>query len=412
MSNGHDRENNTFADGYGKISYKTKKAMERVSAENHAAGTMVGYYDEALTILTASDDLLNSLGYTCRDFLTVTGGSLRRLLREESALTVTPQRWKAIRTGETSFVTGKGSLVPVWLCKADNVDAEGTPVWVLSVRVDWTLEQLTQVSEAIGVGTWSMDCSAEGNITQARWSHAFRRILGYQDVFDFPNDLKMLISVLHPSDRDTVLGRLMTAIWDRNDQLQFGAQCRLRRKEGSWGWFRIAAEVSRRPDGTASGITGVLIDIDGEVRAGEQMPGGACCQGVLADDDNVEHLIQKMSTLVSRFAVCDLENDQYGHISMSRSADYPFTGKYSDFVQLVAKRFRTLPPQDALTVMMSPEKFRENLHSADDVLKFEYCSLDGDDCRVATVIPLDWEKGVLTKVLCASTNVVKDRPAE
>lgn len=412
MSNGHDRENDTFADGYGKISYKTQKAMECVSAENHAAGTMVGYYDEALTILTASDDLLNSLGYTCRDFLTVTGGSLRRLLREESALTVTPQRWKAIRTGETSFVTGSGSLVPVWLRKVDSTDGAGTPVWVVSVRVTWEMEQLTQVSQAIGVGAWSMDCSAEGNIIQVRWSHAFRRILGYLDVLDFPNDLKMLISVLHPSDRDAVLGRLMTAIWDRNDRLQFGAQCRLKRKEGSWGWFRIAAEISRRPDGTAGGITGVLIDIDGEVRSGEQVPGGTDCQGALTDGDDVEHLIQKMLTLVNRVAVCDLENDRYGHISMSRSADYPFTGKYSDFVQLVAKRFRTLPPQDALTVMMSPEKFRKNLHSADDVLKFEYCSLDGDDCRMATVIPLDWEKGVLTKVLCASTNVVKDCPAE
>ena len=46
MSNGYNRENDTFAEGYGKISDKTKRAMERVSAENHAAGTMVGYYHD------------------------------------------------------------------------------------------------------------------------------------------------------------------------------------------------------------------------------------------------------------------------------------------------------------------------------------------------------------------------------
>ena len=51
MSNGYNRENDTFAEGYGKISDRTKRAMERVSAENHAAGTMVGYYDKALTVL-------------------------------------------------------------------------------------------------------------------------------------------------------------------------------------------------------------------------------------------------------------------------------------------------------------------------------------------------------------------------
>ena len=110
MSNGYNRENDTFAEGYGKISERTKRAMERVSAENHAAGTMVGYYDKALTVLVASDDLLNSLGYTYQDFLAFTGGSLRRLLREENAMTVTPQKWKAIHSGETSFVTGGVAL--------------------------------------------------------------------------------------------------------------------------------------------------------------------------------------------------------------------------------------------------------------------------------------------------------------
>lgn len=407
MSNGYNRTNDTFAEGYGKISDKTKRAMERVSAENHAAGTMVGYYDKALTILAASDDLLNSLGYTYQDFLAFTGGSLRRLLREENAVTVTPQKWKAIHSGETSFVTGRGSLVPVWLCKTDNIDAEGIPVWVLSARVDAELEHLSQVSEAIGVGSWSMDCSAEGNITQVCWSHALRRILGYEDVLDFPNDLKTLISVLHPADRDAVLGRLMTAIWDRNDQLQIGVKCRLMRKKDGWGWFHVAAEISRRPDGTASSVTGVLIDIDEEVCSAEGMSGVERCQGALAEDDKVERLIQKMSALVNRFAVCDLENDQYGYVSMSQGGDYPFNGRYSDLVRLAAKCFKTLPPLDALSVMMSPERLRENLHTGDDVLKFEYCSLNGDDCRMATVIPLDWRNGILTKVLCTSANIEK-----
>lgn len=404
MSNGHDRENDMFA---GKIGYKAKRAMERASAENGAAGTMVGYYDEALTVLTASGDLLNSLGYSHGDYQSFTGGSLRRLLREEIARTITPQAWKAVRSGETAFVTGSGSLVPVWLCKVDSVDGAGTPVWVVSVRVVWELEQLTQVSQAIGVGSWQMDCSAGGSVTQVQWSHAFRRILGYQDVLDFPNSFESWMDILHAQDCDVVLGRLAAAIWGRKDQPQFSVQCRLKRKDGSWGWFRMTAEITRSPDGAASHIAGVLIDIDGEVQAAAQLSDAVYRQEALTNGDNVEHLIQKMSTMVSRFAVCDLENDQYGHVAMSPKGDYPFAGKYSDFVRLVAQKFKTLPPMDALTVMMSPEKFRQKLRTAGDVLKFEYCSLDGDDHRLATVVPLDWEKGVLTKVLCTSADITK-----
>ena len=136
---------------------------------------------------------------------------------------------------------------------------------MISARVDRELDQLSQVSEAIGVGSWSMDCSAEGNITQVCWSHALRRILGYEDVLDFPNDLKTLISVLHPADRDAVLGRLMTAIWDRNDQLQIGVKCRLMRKKDGWGWFHVAAEISRRPFSTSSAVCRFSRNFSGDI---------------------------------------------------------------------------------------------------------------------------------------------------
>lgn len=316
MSSGHYRGNCAFAEGYRKINYKTKKAIARVSAENHAAGTMVGYYDEALTVLAASDDLLEDLGYCYEGFLQFTGGSLRRLLRPESALLATPQSFCSLHEGQTDFFTGDGRLVPVRLRKMDSVDADGVTVWVVSVAVEG--EPLG--CAAMGVGAWSMTCTPEGNITQVQWSRAFRQILGYRDVFDFPNRLESWASVLHPAECDAVLGHLMAAIWDRKGQPQLRLRCRLKKGDGSWAWFQLAADIARCPDGRAGDIRGVLIDIDREAKAAQQTEASGCLSPSALPDgacsEDVEHLLQKMSALIDRFAVCDLENDQYGQVSM------------------------------------------------------------------------------------------------
>ena len=37
------------------------------------------------------------------------------------------------------------------------------------------------------------------------WSHAFRQILGYHDILDFPNKLDSWSNLLHPEDYDRVM---------------------------------------------------------------------------------------------------------------------------------------------------------------------------------------------------------------
>jgi hypothetical protein len=48
-------------------------------------GTVTGYYDPDLTILSVSEPLLRGLGYTLDSFMARTGGSLRNMFYGEGA---------------------------------------------------------------------------------------------------------------------------------------------------------------------------------------------------------------------------------------------------------------------------------------------------------------------------------------
>lgn len=48
-------------------------------------GTVTGYYDPDLTILSVSEPLLRGLGYTFDSFMARTGGSLRNMFYGEGA---------------------------------------------------------------------------------------------------------------------------------------------------------------------------------------------------------------------------------------------------------------------------------------------------------------------------------------
>ena len=60
--------------------------------------------------------------------------------------------------------------------------------------------------------------------------------------------------------------------------------------------------------------------------------------------------------------------------------------------QVVAK-YKTLEPLDALAALFSPENIRKNLQDENDIYKFEYCSMDENTYKIASIIPLEWEIG-------------------
>ena len=176
-----------------------------------------------------------------------------------------PERFRQIRgAGEGQILTADGTPVCVRLYKEDTVDADGRPLWVLSVQVNWAYEDLMLVHETIHSAPWILECDEMGRIVRASWSHAFRQILGYHDALDFPNQLDAWSELLHPEDKDRVMTLLLETVADKTNTTKFSVEYRLKLQNGPYQWFRASAEVIRRLDGTASRITGILYNIEEE----------------------------------------------------------------------------------------------------------------------------------------------------
>lgn len=262
------RENMIFMKKESNLGEKAAESIQDALKENCAVGTIVGYYDESLTILSISETLIYNLGYTCEEFMEATQGSLRSLFYGENRSFLKTERFPAIHgMGEGEMLTKDQTPVTVKMFKEDSVDRDGTPIWVMSVRVDWEHENVTLINTALKSGLWYFDCDEQGGIREVHWSHAFRKILGYHDSIDFPNELSSWSNLLHPADKDRVLKSLAAALSDKSSVKKYNTEYRLKMLDGSYQWFRANSEIIHRIDGTARRITGTFINIDAEKKA-------------------------------------------------------------------------------------------------------------------------------------------------
>ena len=248
-----------------KLGENVLQAMQNTIHQNGGIGTMTGYYDAGLPILSVSELLLHNLNHSYASLMEQTKGSLKNLFYGENVSFLEPERFRQIRgAGEGQILTADGTPVFVRLYKEDTVDADGRPLWVLSVQVNWAYEDLALVNESIHSAPWSIECDEKGRIARAIWSHAFRQILGYHDALDFPDQLDAWSNLLHPEDKDRVMTLLFETVADKTNTTKFSVEYRLRLKNGQYQWFRASAEVIRRLDGTASRITGIIYNIEEE----------------------------------------------------------------------------------------------------------------------------------------------------
>ena len=58
---------------------------------------------------------------------------------------------------------------------------------------------LTELTEA---GSWVIDYAPDGSVASVQWGDGFRRLMGYQDLHDFPNELESFVRGIHPDDRN------------------------------------------------------------------------------------------------------------------------------------------------------------------------------------------------------------------
>ena len=251
-----------------KLGENAFQAMQETICHNGGVGTIAGYYDAELSILSVSDLLLHNLNHSYESLMEQTKGSLKNLFDQKDATFLDNARFRRIQGGgEGQILTADGAPVSVRLYKKDAVDTDGTPIWVLSVQMNWAYENLALVNESIHSALWYFECNENGEIAQVNWSHAFRRILGYHDILDFPNKLDSWSNLLHPEDYDRVMQLLLETIADKTNTTKYNVEYRLKMQDGQYQWFRASAEVIRRLDGSANRIAGIISNIDAEKRS-------------------------------------------------------------------------------------------------------------------------------------------------
>ena len=289
-----------------KLGENVLQAMQNTIHQNGGIGTVTGYYDAGLPILSVSELLLHNLNHSYASLMERTKGLLKNLFYGENVGFLEPERFRQIRgAGEGQILTADGTPVYVRLYKEDAVDADGRLLWVLSVQVNWAYEDLALVNESIHSAPWTLECDETGRIVRASWSHAFRQILGYHDALDFPNQLDAWSELLHPEDKDRVMTLLLETVADKTNTTKFSVEYRLKLQNGPYQWFRASAEVIRRLDGTASRITGIIYNIEEEKQSRMQAQRAAAFHRAFTSANLCEYYVNLEQNTFDTFKVED-----------------------------------------------------------------------------------------------------------
>ena len=261
-------EENLYIVGESHLCEETYAAIRKTIENNQAVGVLAGYYDRDLTIAYISEFFLHNLGYTYEEFMEKFSGSLKNVFCGQNCTFAKIERFKKIHgVGEAQMLNKEGAPVNVRVYKKDTIDSEGNALWILSTHIDEMQENLELVNQVLSSGFWSVECAQSGNPESVFFSHEFRKMLGYHDTLDFPNNLETWERGIHPRDLEEVSRTFQEAFQDKTNEKKYNVEYRMRMADGTYQWFKDKGEVSRRADGTAFRMAGIFINIDAEKRA-------------------------------------------------------------------------------------------------------------------------------------------------
>ncbi len=117
---------------------------------------------------------------------------------------------------------------------------------------------LTDLARA---GSWVINFAPDGTVTSVQWGDGFRRMLGYTDINDFPNELDCFLRGIYPEDRG-IFPEVITADGlDEKILKDEGYEFRFCRKDNTVRWYRAMGRLTRDEQGVPLRYNGVTIDI-------------------------------------------------------------------------------------------------------------------------------------------------------
>lgn len=393
------------------INPSVQEAIEYVLKQNDPVGTVAGYYDEKLTIWSVSNYFLQLLGWDDLDeFMKASDGSMLSVVCNEQKHIFSPAGLHDLQGSHTLYLTdSKGLSIPVRIVKADARDNKGRPIWVLSVRSDHFARN-QEAREAVFHRAFTDMNLCEYYVDLQENTFESMKVRGsLQEISNKSRTWDELIQMFLDNHVCPESKEAVAQIYNREYIMK-----ELRKITGE-----LSQEYKAVLDGELRIIRNVVMEGDtdenGEVRHAmiflrdvtDSKNAEKERRAMLKQNIAMDQLIQGVTRIVERFAVCDLDSGIYEYYEMNNESYYNPTGDYRELLQRMSGEYVVLTEKINIQMddLLSPEHLRKVIMSEDDLYTFEYSTLDRSSYKVMSVIPVEWKGSILSKVMLIAQDI-------
>lgn len=393
------------------INPSVQEAIEYVLKQNDPVGTVAGYYDEKLTIWSVSNYFLQLLGWDDLDeFMKASDGSMLSVVCNEQKHIFSPERLHDLQGSHTLYLTdSKGLSIPVRIVKADARDNKGRPIWVLSVRSDHFARN-QEAREAVFHRAFTDMNLCEYYVDLQENTFESMKVKGsLQEISNKSRTWDELIQMfldnyVCPESKEAV-AQIYNREYIMKELRKITGELSQEYKAVLDGELRIIRNVVMEGDTDENGeVRHAMIflrDVTDSKNAEKER------RAMLKQNIAMDQLIQGVTRIVERFAVCDLDSGIYEYYEMNNESYYNPTGDYRELLQRMSGEYVVLTEKINIQMddLLSPEHLRKVIMSEDDLYTFEYSTLDRSSYKVMSVIPVEWKGSILSKVMLIAQDI-------
>lgn len=393
------------------INPSVQEAIEYVLKQNDPVGTIAGYYDEKLTIWSVSNYFLQLLGWDDLDeFMKASDGSMLSVVCNEQKHIFSPAGLHDLQGSHTLYLTdSKGLSIPVRIVKADARDNKGRPIWVLSVRSDHFARN-QEAREAVFHRAFTDMNLCEYYVDLQENTFESMKVKGsLQEISNKSRTWDELIQMfldnyVCPESKEAV-AQIYNREYIMKELRKITGELSQEYKAVLDGELRIIRNVVMEGDTDENGeVRHVMIflrDVTDSKNAEKER------RAMLKQNIAMDQLIQGVTRIVERFAVCDLDSGIYEYYEMNNESYYNPTGDYRELLQRMSGEYVVLTEKINIQMddLLSPEHLRKVIMSEDDLYTFEYSTLDRSSYKVMSVIPVEWKGSILSKVMLIAQDI-------
>lgn len=393
------------------INPSVQEAIKYVLKQNDPVGTIAGYYDEKLTIWSVSNYFLQILGWDDLDeFMKASDGSMLSVVCNEQKHIFSPAGLHDLQGSHTLYLTdSKGLSIPVRIVKADARDNKGRPIWVLSVRSDHFARN-QEAREAVFHRAFTDMNLCEYYVDLQENTFESMKVKGsLQEISNKSRTWDELIQMfldnyVCPESKEAV-AQIYNREYIMKELRKITGELSQEYKAVLDGELRIIRNVVMEGDTDENGeVRHAMIflrDVTDSKNAEKER------RAMLKQNIAMDQLIQGVTRIVERFAVCDLDSGIYEYYEMNNESYYNPTGDYRELLQRMSGEYVVLTEKINIQMddLLSPEHLRKVIMSEDDLYTFEYSTLDRSSYKVMSVIPVEWKGSILSKVMLIAQDI-------